>query len=241
MGENNGGKDMSKYKLVPAGPTQDWVANLEKIRIGRIESVIEDVLASAPAINIVATKNEQGQIVSVTLQDEDHRVLEVIAEADVQGEPVGWVNSDELDNMLDDRTATLFPVRTGFHGRPVYAAPQPAEQQLTCAYVCTVPDDCETLHWRGQILSMNELASVAQPAAGEEIMVNAAHDVYTLPLQPSGLLSGPRFVVHVPGPEQLSAVDGAKRGIASVRFGAKNRDREAASRISGDGAGLSRM
>jgi hypothetical protein len=41
-----------------------------------------------------------------------------------------------------------------------------------------------------------------QPAEGEEILVNAAHDVYTLPLQPSGLSSGPRFVVHVPGPEQ---------------------------------------
>lgn len=47
-----------------------------------------------------------------------------------------------------------------------------------------------------------------QPAAvGEEIMVNAAHDVYTLPLQPSGLSSGPRFVVHVPAPEQPAAVD----------------------------------
>lgn len=50
-----------------------------------------------------------------------------------------------------------------------------------------------------------------QPAAaGEEVLVNAAHDVYTLPLQPSGLSSGPRFVVHVPGPEQQpAAVDGA--------------------------------
>ena len=45
-------------------------------------------------------------------------------------------------------------------------------------------------------------AFAQQPAAGEEIMVNAAHDVYTLPLQPSGLSSGPRFVVHVPAPEQ---------------------------------------
>lgn len=53
-------------------------------------------------------------------------------------------------------------------------------------------------------------ALAQQPAAGEEIMVNAAHDVYTLPLQPSGLLSGPRFVVHVPGPEQPAAVDEAQ-------------------------------
>lgn len=45
------------------------------------------------------------------------------------------------------------------------------------------------------------------PVEGEEILVNAAHDVYTLPLQPSGLSSGPRYVVHVPGPEQPAAVD----------------------------------
>src|SRR5690554_5798569 len=55
--------------------------------------------------------------------------MAVLAAPAVQGEPVGWVNSDELDNMLDDRTATLFPVQTGFHGKPLYAAPQPAEQQ----------------------------------------------------------------------------------------------------------------
>ena len=44
-----------------------------------------------------------------------------------------------------------------------------------------------------------------QPAAaGDEIMVNTPYDVFTLPLQPSGLSSGPRFVVHVPGPEQTA-------------------------------------
>ncbi|RRN78508.1 hypothetical protein EIM50_13545 [Pseudoxanthomonas sp. SGD-10] len=46
------------------------------------------------------------------------------------------------------------------------------------------------------------LAAPKQPASGEEIMVNTPYDVFTLPLQPSGLLSGPRFVVHVPLPEQ---------------------------------------
>lgn len=88
------------------------------------------------------------------------------------------------------------------------AALRAAGQKPISAYTCTVPDDCETLHWRGQILSMNELASVAQPAMGEEIMVNTPYDVFTLPLRPSGLSSGPRFVVHVPGPEQPTAVDG---------------------------------
>lgn len=65
-------------------------------------------------------------------------------------------------------------------------------------YTCAVPDDCETLHWRGQILSMNELASVAQPAVGEEIHVHIeGRDVLTLPLASSGM-NAPRFVVHVP-------------------------------------------
>jgi hypothetical protein len=44
-----------------------------------------------------------------------------------------------------------------------------------------------------------------QPAEGEEIMVNTPYDVFTLPLHPSGLPDGPRFVVHAPGPEQPAA------------------------------------
>lgn len=53
----------------------------------------------------------------------------------------------------------------------------------------------------GWCISPHNCALVAQrPASvGEEIMVNAGHDVFILPLQPSGLSSGPRFVVHVPG------------------------------------------
>lgn len=73
-----------------------------------------------------------------------------------------------------------------------------AAQPAINGYTCTVPDDCETLHWRGQILSMNELASMAQPAVGEEIHVHIeGQDVLTLPLASSGI-DDPRFVVHVP-------------------------------------------
>lgn len=39
------------------------------------------------------------------------------------------------------------------------------------------------------------------PTEGEEIMVNTPYGVFVLPLQPSELSSGPRFVVHVPSPE----------------------------------------
>lgn len=68
-------------------------------------------------------------------------------------------------------------------------------------------DDYENMSTRDVVLALldnreHAPALARQPAAaGEEIMVNAAHDVYTLPLQPSGLSSGPRFVVHVPAPD----------------------------------------
>src|SRR5690554_5158481 len=85
--------EMNKYKLMPVEPIHEMLN--APLQGGRFEnrldlrpSIYRTMLAEAPAINIVATKNEQGQIVSVTLQDEDHRILEVIAEADVQGEPL---------------------------------------------------------------------------------------------------------------------------------------------------------
>lgn len=50
-------------------------------------------------------------------------------------EVVGYANGDELDNMLDDRTAVISPVKTGFHTVPVYrnaraalAQPSPAQE-----------------------------------------------------------------------------------------------------------------
>ena len=45
---------------------------------------------------------------------------------------------------------------------------------------------------------ISTLAAEQQPTEGEEIMVNTPHGVFTLPLHPSGLSRGPRFVVHVP-------------------------------------------
>lgn len=57
-----------------------------------------------------------------------------------------------------------------------------------------------------------------QPAEGEDIMVNTPYDVFILPLRPSGLDGkGPRFVVHVPGPE---ARGGGKAAPPSAPVGA---------------------
>src|SRR5690606_12834143 len=60
----------------------------------------------------------------------------------------------------------------------------------------------DTFRGRNAARDLRELLSPA--AEGEEIMVSVGYDVYTLPLHPTGLLSGPRFVVHVPGPEALA-------------------------------------
>ncbi|HEJ6106655.1 TPA: hypothetical protein SL808_001391 [Pseudomonas aeruginosa] len=44
-------------------------------------------------------------------------------------EVVGYANGDELDNMLDDRTAVLSPVKTSFHTVPVYREARDALEQ----------------------------------------------------------------------------------------------------------------
>src|SRR5690606_32514902 len=129
--------------------------------------------------------------------------MAVLAAPAVQGEPVATIHVD--GSFVHVAWRIPAPSRCAMD---VYTAPQPAEQQPISAYACTVPDDCETLHWRGQILSMNELVSV-QPAADEEIHVHIeGRDVLTLPLASSGM-SAPRFVVHVPAQpaEQQPAPD----------------------------------
>ncbi|MGE8591479.1 MAG: hypothetical protein ACN6OD_19100, partial [Alcaligenes sp.] len=122
-------------------------------------------------------------------------------------EPVAWVAADTLNSPHPTCISSLAYMsqidrERGREYVPLtiidrYAAPSSAQPAVN-GYTCTVPDDCETLHWRGQILSMNELASVAQPAVGEEIHVHIeGQDVLTLPLASSGMIA-PRFVVHVP-------------------------------------------
>ena len=46
--------------------------------------------------------------------------------------PVAWVNGDELDNMLDDRTAVISGKTDGYRKTPLYTAPDAlqAENQL---------------------------------------------------------------------------------------------------------------
>ena len=53
-------------------------------------------------------------------------VLALVHQPAASGELVGYANSDELDNMLDDCTAVISAVQDGFRKTPLYAAPQPA-------------------------------------------------------------------------------------------------------------------
>lgn len=84
-----------------------------------------------------------------------------------------------------------------------------AETQQPVAWITPGGDVSRSLLWCLERCLPGEqprpLYATQQPAVDEEIMVNTPYDVYILPLQPSGLTSGPRFVVHVPGPEQPTA------------------------------------
>lgn len=73
-------------------------------------------------------------------------------------EVIGYANGDELDNMLDDRTAVLSPVKTSFHTVPVYreartalAQPSPAQAEAerpeVVGYRVSMPDEPELGHW----------------------------------------------------------------------------------------------
>lgn len=117
---------MTDYKLVPTGATAKMLEAGEyaKYTDCYVSGIYADMLAEAPIINIVATKNKQGQIVSVTLQDEDHRILEVIAETAVQGEPVATIHVD--GSFVHVAWRIPAPSRCAMD---VYTAPQTAEQQ----------------------------------------------------------------------------------------------------------------
>ena len=131
---------MTKYKLMPVEATPEMEQAAERYwNERRFKGLSNDprtwkgvhtaMLSAGPVVNIVATKNEHGQIVSVTLQDEDHRILEVIAEADVQEEPLGYIRRSAIELMKRDELG----VRANIIKEPrypdcvaIYTAPHPA-------------------------------------------------------------------------------------------------------------------
>lgn len=92
-------------------------------------------------------------------------------------EVIGYANGDELDNMLDDRTAVLSPGKTSFHTVPVYrliraalAQPSPAqaeqaEAELPEVVARVVHSNPFVLDQCGPLNANDELMTVAQHAA----------------------------------------------------------------------------
>lgn len=89
-------------------------------------------------------------------------------------EVIGYANGDELDNMLDDRTAVLSPGKTSFHTVPVYrliraalAQPSPAQAEAERPGVGArvVHSNPVVLGQCGPLNANDELMTVAQHAA----------------------------------------------------------------------------
>ncbi|WP_202111578.1 hypothetical protein [Pseudomonas aeruginosa] len=94
-------------------------------------------------------------------------------------EVIGYANGDELDNMLDDRTAVLSPGKTSFHTVPVYrliraALAQPSPKCVKCGGTgeadsggvhpwgepVLIPCDCETEQAEAERPEVAEVAFV---------------------------------------------------------------------------------
>ncbi len=92
-------------------------------------------------------------------------------------EVIGYANGDELDNMLDDRTAVLSPVKTSFHTVPVYrearaALAQPSPKCATCngtgQIVVSGPHYCGELQPPEYETEPCDMCSQPSPAQADE-------------------------------------------------------------------------
>lgn len=167
------------------------------------------VLPQSFAENLVASTVGQQMKRELLAQWASYKQPAAPSGAAASAEPAVWVAADTLNSPHPACISSLAYMsqldrERGREYVPLYAAPQqPVGVDGLLADLETiwhsVSDDKET----NAAYERLKIALAQQPASvGEEIMVNAAHGVFTLPLQPSGLSGGPRFVVHVPAPEQ---------------------------------------
>lgn len=88
----------------------------------------------------------------VPLRDALYELIDKLAAlaSAAQGAPVAWVNGDELDNMLDDRTATIEGRKSGLRGVPLYRVraapvnPTIGREELVDAALKELRDACKT-------------------------------------------------------------------------------------------------
>ncbi len=122
----------------------------------------------------------------------------------------GWMDKCRADLIShlakgDPRDVANYCAFLWWHNEPTAAQePVSAEAQAIHGAMSDEQESAADLCERLRAMKLgpcNDAADfierIAQPQTGEEIHVNAGDDVFTLPLQPSGMDS-PRFVVHVP-------------------------------------------
>lgn len=113
---------------------------------------------------VVVTKTPEGEIIAVTRQDDEGRILSVIAEADSKRrgisnecEPVAWVKQDIAENQfINMRPRRIWWECNEGIGMPIFAAPQPAEP-------VKVPSDAEILdelQSHGALATSNAICAV---------------------------------------------------------------------------------
>ncbi|MCS7758588.1 hypothetical protein N0619_20105 [Pseudomonas aeruginosa] len=109
-------------------------------------------------------------------------------------EVIGYANGDELDNMLDDRTAVLSPGKTSFHTVPVYrliraALAQPSPKCVKCGGTgeadsggvhpwgepVLIPCDCETEQAEPELEPHIPAQTIAEAAIEQLIKSGAKH------------------------------------------------------------------
>jgi len=108
----------------------------------------------------------------------------------VPAEPVGYVNGDELDNMLDDRTASIASSKSGWRGTPLYRSPVPscgAERLVSLLMdgleLCQIGDINEHtddgIGWGAWVAEVKAALSDAAPAVSEPAERNSAGETPT--------------------------------------------------------------
>jgi hypothetical protein len=98
---------------------------------------------SEPAGDVVVTKAPDGQIVAVTRQDEEGRILSVIAESSSRerehdAEPVVWMGDGTFISHAVKQTST--PAFAARYPTPLYASP-PKRKPLTVEQIDAIPFD----------------------------------------------------------------------------------------------------
>ena len=140
---------------------------IESALLSKLRAPVADERALSVALRAIAEYPTPGEG-SMSAANMREIARAALASAPVAGEPVAWVAADTLNSPHPKCISSLaymsqIDQKRGREYVPLaiidrYAAPVAAQPAVN-GYTCTVPDDCETLHWRGQILSMNELAA----------------------------------------------------------------------------------